>query len=341
MKLFSFLLPLLTLGAVSVTATASLAGTIVITRPGEFEVQRRSSISGPATFCRINASGNTTNFFGPTTFITLTEIQGTSTFRYERPVAYTITSGFGPNTFGSVDTRSLTIANATIDQARQRLANSPEAYARLLGLSEDNAIVQRGFAAIDRFLDCGPLTAALPVSIFQVSPNRTFSDLSRLSTNSITSVVTRFPSNPLFYTERLTLVPEAFVPTEIAALPDGNYRFTTPSSVGRSVDGGGLSATSPLFTFRKQGNSVTGNFEYPEDGLTACVAGTVQGNTVIGQAFTNSGGTAVLNENYLGPSLSLRLGTTGSGNQYDDAVLNLNGFSRINAGTTAPPAACQ
>jgi len=346
MKLSSFFLSLLTLGAVgasmAVAALPSMAGTIIVNTPADdVQTQRRSSIAGPATVCRIDADGNTLNFFGPTTFITLTEIQGTSTFRYERPVAYTITSGFSPNTFASTDARTLTYANYDLGQARQRLANSPDDYARLLGLSEDNAIVRRGFTAVDRYLACGPLTSTAPVSIFQVSPNRSVSDLSRLSTNSITSVASRLPSNPLFYTERLTLVPEAFVPTAIAALPDGNYRLTTPSSVESAANGAGLSPTSPLFTFRKQGNLVTGNFAYPEDGLTACVTGTLQGNTVVGQAFTSSDGNFVLSENYLGPSLSLRLGTASGGDRYDDAVLDLNGFSRINAGEIAPPSSCQ
>lgn len=124
--------------------------------------------------------------------------------------------------------------------------------------------------------------------------------------------------------------------SSIAALPDGNYRVT---SVPQALEGD-ASQNAALFTFRKLGSSVTGNFAYPGNDLDACVTGTVEGNTVTGQAFTRDTGTSVLGQTYLGTGLALRLGDAGIGDRYDNAILDLNGFTRINAGTRIPPAVC-
>ena len=120
--------------------------------------------------------------------------------------------------------------------------------------------------------------------------------------------------------------------TEIAALPAGNYRYTTGTSdISANTD------ASPIFTFRKLGNFITGNFDYPLSGSRACITGTIEGNTIIGQAFSNSTGTTILGQRYLGENLSLRFDDDFF--SYD-ASLDLNGFNRINAGTTAPPSSC-
>ena len=119
--------------------------------------------------------------------------------------------------------------------------------------------------------------------------------------------------------------------TAFSDLPDGNYRVLLPS--GRLQDN--TVRDGRLFTFRKSGDRVTGNFDYVGTGDRACVTGTLQGNTVFGEAITSSPGVQVLDRTYLGSGLSLQLSESSS------AVLSLNGFSLINAGTVAPPTTCR
>ncbi|MEM6452545.1 MAG: hypothetical protein AAF703_19790 [Cyanobacteria bacterium P01_D01_bin.105] len=121
----------------------------------------------------------------------------------------------------------------------------------------------------------------------------------------------------------------------LSTLPDGNYRLLlSASGVGES----GAVTDGRLFTFRKLGNAITGNFDYVGSGDRACVTGTLQGNTVFGEALTNSAGINVLGSTYLGAGLSLQLSNAVNENA---AVLSLDGFSLINAGTIAPPTVCQ
>ena len=122
----------------------------------------------------------------------------------------------------------------------------------------------------------------------------------------------------------------------ISDLPDGNYRLLLSSS---GIDDGGFVRDGRLFTFRKLGDRVTGNFEYIGTGERACVSGTLQGNTVFGNAVTNSPGVRVLDRTYLGNGLSLQM--SDERNRSGNAVLSLGGFSFVNAGTVAPPTACQ
>ena len=122
---------------------------------------------------------------------------------------------------------------------------------------------------------------------------------------------------------------------EFSDLPDGNYRVLLSSS---GIGDGGVVRDGRLFTFRKLGETVTGNFDYIDSGESACVSGTLQGNTVFGEAFTDSAGVRVLDRNYLGSGLSLQLSDRA---EDSSAVLNLNGFSLVNAGTIAPPTACR
>ncbi|MEO0768101.1 MAG: hypothetical protein AAFY72_01495 [Cyanobacteria bacterium J06649_4] len=370
-KLTSFLLPLLMSG---VAASPSLAGTIVVETsvPASASAQPQSAAINTATFCSYDTSDRDINFFGPATFITLFEIQGNSTFRYEQPINTTRTRVRLPSTpisssavsstafsgtrfpdttvsrttvLGTTPSsttipRELTFFNTSVERAQQRLANNPEEYAQLLGLPRNSAIVRRGFGAVRPQFTCRPYRETPPVSIFQVSPNRTLSDLGRLSANSITSVVSRLPVNDPVFVERASAASFPRVSTTLSTLPDGNYRVTTASSLNQAGNESSLVSASPMFTFRKQDNVVTGIFEYPDEGTNACVTGTLQGNTVSGQAYTRSGGTFVISETYLGPSLALRLGNASGGDRYDNAILDLNGFARINAGTTAPPVSC-
>ncbi len=138
------------------------------------------------------------------------------------------------------------------------------------------------------------------------------------------------------------LPPLTLQASSIATLPDGNYRVAALASrsLYPSIHTTNPYSASTLFTFRKLGNVITGNFEYLDNGLEACISGTVDGNTIIGQAYTNSGATFRLNQSYLGPNLSLQLGNAVTSNRYDASVLDLNEFTRISTGTVTPPAVC-
>ncbi len=127
----------------------------------------------------------------------------------------------------------------------------------------------------------------------------------------------------------------------IANLPDGNYRLTSAANLRNDVstaelaNGGGR-----LFTFNKSGSTITGNLNDFDGGFSACVTGSVEGNIVTGQAFTNDLGADVLGRNYLDLGLALELGDQVGGDRYNSSVLNLSGFSRINAGQISPPTRC-
>ncbi|MBE9060244.1 hypothetical protein [cf. Phormidesmis sp. LEGE 11477] len=127
----------------------------------------------------------------------------------------------------------------------------------------------------------------------------------------------------------------------IASLPDGNYRLTSATNVPNDISNAELASSGGrLFTFKKSGNTIIGNLNDFDGGFNACVTGSVNGNLVTGQAFTNDLGTNVLGRNYLDPALTLELGEQATGDRYDNSVLNLSGFSRINAGTASPPTRC-
>jgi len=141
-----------------------------------------------------------------------------------------------------------------------------------------------------------------------------------------------FNSTP---TNTLSNFPRQRRRTALSDLPDGNYRVLLSS---RGIGDGGIVEEGRLFTFRKAGDRVIGDFDYVGSGESACVTGTLQGNTVFGEAFPRSGGVQVLGKTYLGSGLSLQLSNSFNDNS---AVLSLNGFSFVNAGTVAPPTACR
>ena len=131
------------------------------------------------------------------------------------------------------------------------------------------------------------------------------------------------------------------LPLGVANLPDGNYRIISAANVANDISNAELANRGGrLFTFSKSGNTVTGNLNDFDSGFSACVAGSLNGNLVTGQAFTNDLATNVLGRNYLGLGLALELGEHVAGDRYDNSVLNLSGFSRINAGTASPPTRC-
>lgn len=331
-RLFSAAVTSIALGFV---ALPSLAGVIIIETSSERPV--RTTASGPLlvpaddVFCRYIPTSDTDRF-GPNTAITLLETQGNSTFRYEQFPSTSPIAQLPRRT-----SRTITFRNTSAEQARRHLANRPADYANLLGLPSTNRIVRNGFRDIDRQFACQPF-------------------------NDVVTATAQLPSS----SARLS-VPR--IDTSLAALPNGNYRVVSPTGLNNSLQNSTLQNStlpssiglgnstldnspisnnnefsqpedSALFTFRKFGNSIVGNFEYSDSDLAACVSGTVEGNTIIGEAVTGSRSTFVLGQAYLGPSLSLQLGEFVAGDRYTESTLDLNGFSRINAGTTAPPTAC-
>ncbi len=127
----------------------------------------------------------------------------------------------------------------------------------------------------------------------------------------------------------------------IANLPDGNYRLTSTPNLSNDVSSSELANSGGrLFTFNKSGSTITGNLNDFDGGFNACVTGSVEGNVVTGQAVTNDLGADVLGRNYLDLGLALELGDRVGGDRYNNSVLNLSGFSRINAGQTSPPTRC-
>ncbi len=127
----------------------------------------------------------------------------------------------------------------------------------------------------------------------------------------------------------------------IANLPDGNYRVTSIANASNDIGLAELSNRGGrLFTFNKSGSTITGNLNDFDGGFSACVTGSVDGNVVTGQAITDDLGVNVLGRNYLDLGLTLALGEQVAGDRYSNSVLNLSGFSRINAGAVTPPARC-
>ncbi|MGD1898098.1 MAG: hypothetical protein ACFB16_14230 [Phormidesmis sp.] len=290
--------------AFALTTSSALAGTVLIepvnhsSQPFQLPTARRFPSPNSDIFCSYSPDDVTADSLGDRALITLVELQGNSTFRYERLLPTTTPLRVSVNDTVS---RTLTFTNTSANQAGRRLINRPDEYASLLGLSPSDPIVRAGFSAIAPQFTCGLYNETL-------------------------TAAAQFPNGQTSRQE-----------TPIAALPDGNYRLTSdPYADNDSPD-----TAVTQFLFRKLGDTITGNLEYlGNDGPKACISGTLEGNTVVGEASTNSTTNRVLGRNYLGDRLDLQLGDTANLNRYSDATLDLSGFTRINAGTVAPPAVC-
>ena len=298
-----------------ITSSAALAGTIFIepaersSQPFSLPTTSRLPIPSSDILCSYIPSDNR---LGRDAVITLLASRGDSTFRYERlndsRDAVSALS-LSPN---ATISRTITFRNTSANQAGRRLINRPGEYADLLGVSAADPIVSAGFGAIASQFTCQPYERAI-------------------------RSVTEFSSATEFSTD--SLPPLTRQATTLAALPDGNYRVASPAAIA-GTDTTDAYAASTLFTFRKLGDVVTGSFEYLNSDRQACISGSITGNTITGEAYTDSGETFILGRSYLGPSLSLELGEAVTFSRYDSSVLDLNGFTRINAGTKQPPVGC-
>ena len=306
--------------AVSVPASliafdsSGVAGDIFVEPIGRssqpFSLYRTSRLPIPSSdiFCSYLPNDNR---LGRDVFITLIESQGDSVFRYERRIerkdnarsVISSASNLSPNATVS---RTLTFRNTSANQAGRRLINRSNEYADLLGRDVSDPVVRRGFSAIAFQFTCEPFERTV-----------------RTATN--------FSAD--------NLPPLTRQATSIATLPDGNYRVASPAAI-TGEDADDAYSASTLFTFRKIGDVVTGDFEYLDSDRSACISGNVSGNLITGQAYTDNGETFTLGRRYLGPSLSLELGEAVTFRRYNSSTLDLNGFTRINAGTTQPPVGC-
>ena len=119
----------------------------------------------------------------------------------------------------------------------------------------------------------------------------------------------------------------------LSGLPNGNYRFVSADFPNRVVtDEELLEAGGAFFLFRKFGDNITGVFGYIDHEGGSCISGTVDGNTVVGTAYGYS-------ENVREGGF-LTLGEEAGDLAYEGSVLNLESFSRINAGSRLPVESC-
>ncbi|NJM96725.1 MAG: hypothetical protein HC800_05600 [Phormidesmis sp. RL_2_1] len=275
--------------------------------PGLPEANQNPQQLSFTTVCFYDSSTGVPNPLGQRAFITISESEGHSVFRYEN-LANIVSD---PDNLGVeadvTSSRSLTLYDTAIAEARQILVDSPTFYAALLGVESVNDLGDIGFSEINATLACQ-----------EVSDN-----------------IADLPEGP-------ELPSDAISPPMVADLPDGNYRFTSAEYPERVVsDEELLENGGTLFLFRKVGDTITGTFGYIDSEIGACLTGNLSGNTVTGQAYTDDSGSTVDGTTYLGPGSFLALGENTQGDRYEPSVLNLEGFSRINAGTVLPPESCR
>ncbi len=254
----------------------------------------------PTTVCAFDSSTGALNPLGMRTFITVSEVEGNSIFRFEQFPSF-VSSGQDERPPVDVDVsseRTLTIYETPIAEARQLVVDNPPYYAALLGLDDIDLVMgENGF---------GPVNATL-----------TCQDTSSSATNPM-------PDRPT-----------------LADLPDGNYRMATAEYPYRVVSDEELLASGGyLFVFQKSGNRAIGNFGHIDHEEGACLMGTISGNTITGQAYTNDRPTTIEGQTYLDPGKYLRLGEKATDVRYDNSVMDVTGLSRINAGTRLPVTDC-
>ena len=263
-------------------------------------------------------------------FITVAQVEDNTVFVYEQfpsPVPNENNSDLKTDISSR---RTLTIYSKPIEEARQILANSPDSYSALLGVQGEAPEAGFSFASVNGTLACQNV-ADEATNIPAPAP-------------AVPTPETPTPENP---------TPGATTPTQpqatLADLPNGNYRVASATYPLRVVSNEELVSNGGiLFLFRKFGEEVTGRFSYIDSDLVACVAGTIEGNTVTGKAYTDNYGSSSEGSTsiFLGPGRALLLGENdGSSSRtgariYDGARLDLEGFSRINAGTVLPPESC-
>ncbi|MDV3350761.1 hypothetical protein QGP82_18780 [Leptothoe sp. LEGE 181152] len=295
---------------------------------------------GPIIVCSYDPSTGAPNPLGMRTFITLREAEGTTEVSYEQLGTFVP----GPVEAVLTSERTLVFPNQSIDRVRQLLLTNDTYYQELVGFDDPE-----GFAPVNSTLICRAETVARPVARPEPRPPAA-AELPDLSgTRSRSELPDLDSPAPSGATGSSTGSPAATPPTfydTIAGLADGNYRYVSGAAEDRAYSEQELlSRGGVLFVFRKTGDEIIGSYSYI-DGEAICVTGRVSGNTVSGQAYPFDGVTRDLGEDFTfwGPATFLRVRRT-RGDEgkryYASATLELNDFSRINAGPSLPPSNCQ
>ncbi|MEO0352263.1 MAG: hypothetical protein AAF282_19665 [Cyanobacteria bacterium P01_A01_bin.15] len=283
----------------------------------------------PTIVCSYDPSTGIPNPLGMRTFITLTETNGTT------EVVYQQLGTFVPGPVEAIFTseRALIFPNRSVDMARQLLLSDASYYQELVGFDESD-----GFAPIDDTLICRAEAVVSPPS--RVGPSAELPDLGGAAPRpELPNLGTDLPSRPVD-----SSTPATFYET-IAGLADGNYRYVSgPADERTYSDSDLISRGGVLFVFRKTGDELMGTYSYI-DGEAICVTGRVSGNTVSGQAYPADGAARDLAESFdawgSAPFLRVRRTRGSEGERYyASATLELNDFSRINAGSSLPPSGC-
>lgn len=297
---------------------AAAAGIVPLTMavPGLAQTPELAAPQEFVTVCAYDPGSGIPNPLGMRAFITVSEVEGNSVFRFEQFPSFVGGTGDAPARPADVASeRALTLYETPLSEARQILIDEPSYYAALLGV-ESEQLASDGFSAVNETLVCQEVSdgrlAGAPQPPESPAPPATQSD-------------------PVLM---------------IGDLPDGNYRVASASYPPRVVSDQELVENGgALFLFRKRGNSITGNFSYIDSDIGACVTGTLAArNAVLGRANVEGKTGVVTNAEtggaFLGPAEYLQLGENVSGDLYESSILTLEGFSRINAGSALPPESC-
>lgn len=289
----------------------------------------------PTIICRYDPSTGIPNPLGMRTFITMTEANGSTEVAYEQ------LGTFVPGPVEAVLTteRALIFPDRSIDRVRQLLLTDATYYRELVGFDDPD-----GFAAVNDTLICrAEAVASRPAasSLERSSASAELPDLGGDIPRSDLPVLGG--ETPRGAGDGAT--PPTFYDT-IAGLADGNYRYISGPADARAYSDQELrSRGGVLFVFRKTDDEIIGSYSYI-DGESICVTGRVSGNTISGQAYPDDGIARDLAENFTfwGPATFLRVRRTRGdegGRYYSSATLELNDFSKINAGSSLPPSSCQ
>lgn len=293
----------------------------------------------PTIVCSYDPSTGAANPLGMRTFITMTETGGTTEVSYEQLGSFVP----GPVEAVLTNKRALIFPNTSIDEARQLLLNTDQYYQELVGFNDPE-----GFGPVNNTLVCRASAVAAPpvprstaaAELPDLGGNTTREELPNLGGPIVGGPIPT--GSP---TSQADAAPTTFYST-IAGLADGNYRYVSgPADERAYSDQELLNRGGVLFVFSKQGNAVIGNYSYI-DGDSICVTGRVSGNTITGQAYPADGMVNDLETDvaFWGPATFLQVrrpqGDDGQ-RYYGSATLELNDFSRINAGGSLPPSTCQ
>ncbi len=138
--------------------------------------------------------------------------------------------------------------------------------------------------------------------------------------------------------------------SKAADLPDGTYRFWSGNARDATISSDELLKQGGiLYVFSKKGNRTIGNISPIDGEAGACIEGLLGGNTVSGFATTYQAQQEFNKTDSFEPlgiipdgALKVRRGTKVSEGRvrFASALLNLNGYSKIDLGKSKAPTSC-